>query len=354
MHFRINKSFMLFIVGIICGVMLILLVQRQPASNKMQIITSHSSNPELAAKIYGEEITTIELVKDEYVQFFELEKRLYNFKLAKLKLMALEKMLSSAAKKEGMTAEEFVQKKILQGGVVISESEIVKFSNEKGIPSAQLKDVNTYKRIQDYLKVQKREEQIKIYLARLTKDNPVEKFFNKPKLAVTLDDQGAKAFGKDNAIIKIIEFSDFQCPACKQSTNVLMELKKKYHKNIQIIYRYFPSSGDPVTQLSSEATLCAHEQGPDEFWNFRNSLLSLSGTLKLSELENQAKKVRLDVTRWKACMDSQKFATQMQKDVQYGQKIGIRTSPAYFINNQPVSAPLNLTEASELIEEDLI
>jgi protein-disulfide isomerase len=346
-----NKWFLLLSLLAISIVIAVFLTLRN-RSDTMKVRYTLPSKSGVIGKVLGEEITLAELVGNEHIQYYELQKKLYDFKISSLRRLTEEKIISAEAKKLGMSGEEFIQQKILSE-LKITESEVDEFIKEKNIPKDQISDPNMRRRIKEFVLVQKREAAIKKFVANVTKKSPLEISIPRPKLEINIDTAQSPSIGSANAPIVIVEFSDLQCNDCKTSLEVIKELQDKYGKKIQLFSRFFPGSGDPSIQLASMASFCANEQAPEFLTKFRNALSEIPGKLPQAELLAIGKKINLNESQFKICLESKKFFSLLQRDVQYGQHIGIRSAPAYFINNEPVKAPLDLKLTEELIEEIL-
>jgi protein-disulfide isomerase len=148
---------------------------------------------------------------------------------------------------------------------------------------------------------------------------------------VTADDH---ILGNPNAPIKIVEYSDTECPFCKQFHSTLKEIMKLYAKDGKVawVYRHFP-----IDQLHSkarkeaEATECANELGGSQkFWEFIDLVYSTTesnNSLDPAELPKIAKKVGLDVTAFNTCLSSGKYAAKVEADYQDAVKAGGRGTP---------------------------
>lgn len=93
---------------------------------------------------------------------------------------------------------------------------------------------------------------------------------------VTVNDGHLPVLGKKDAKVTIVEFSDFQCPFCKQFfSETLPQLKKEYIDTgkVKLFYRQFPlTSIHPNAQIAAEAAECANEQG--KFWEYHDILFT--------------------------------------------------------------------------------
>jgi protein-disulfide isomerase len=159
----------------------------------------------------------------------------------------------------------------------------------------------------------------------------------------------APALGPKTALVTIIEYGDFGCPSCwywyKQG--VLNELRTKYGDQIRFVWRDFP-----VITLRSpdaaEAGQCAHEQG--KFWEFHDLIYEHNGAIEASDLKADAAEIGLDMAKFDDCITSLRFRARVNAEQQEGFDLGLRGTPAFLINNQPLIGPQNLSVFSSLID----
>jgi protein-disulfide isomerase len=349
---KLTKHLTLGISVVSIAIVVACTANSQAAKAKPNFVTKEAPRPGVVAKIAGEEITEEQLIGEDKLDFFELEKRNYELRMDKLNKLVQERLIGAEAKKANMPTEEYINKKIVGGDTKISEKDFNAFVKEKHIPESQL-NPQIKERIESYLKSQKRDEAIKGYLAKLTKSNPVEVYFTKPKMAVNVELGSAPTFGGDNAKVTIVEFSDFQCPFCSRAAETVNQLKKKYGNKIKLGFRHFPLPNHPQARPASEASMCIHSIKADKFWPYHDLLFKNQDKLDAANLEKYAKDVGVDVAKWKECFDGKKFAAVVQQDSEYGEKIGVRSTPTFFINGQIVSGALPIENFSEIIDEEL-
>ncbi len=170
--------------------------------------------------------------------------------------------------------------------------------------------------------------------------------------------------GKKDAPLTIIEWSDYQCPFCRRFwTDTLPLLKKEYIDTgkVRFVYRDFPLSFHPAAQPSAEAANCAREQGGDEkYFEYHDKIFSEeqklgSGTVQfgVAELKKWAKEIGLDSGKFDSCLDSGKYASEVQADFAAGQAVGIRGTPGFVVGNQPVSGAQPFSAFKAVIDAQL-
>lgn len=312
-----------------------------------------ATKPGIAAKVGDQEITEEELVGDEQLTYVDIKTKEYEFKMDRLNKVLVDKLIGAKAKKEGMSLDDYINKKITKGDIKISDGEYKKFVSEKKIPEAQitpqLKD-----RIMAYMKEQKKGQLIDKEVASLSKSQSIEVYFKKPKLNMKFDLAGAPVWGDDKAKVTVVEFSDFQCPYCSKGADVIAELKKKYGKGkVKIAFKHFPLPNHPEAKPASEASMCVNEQNPDKFWKFHDIVFKKQQNLTPADLETYAKEAGADVAQFKQCVESKKYASKIEEDLKYGERIGIRSTPTFFVNGQMIMGAQDVAKFAELIDAEL-
>src|SRR3989344_8457727 len=146
--------------------------------------------------------------------------------------------------------------------------------------------------------------------------------------------------GNPDASIKLVEYSDTECPFCKRFHATMQRIISEYGESGKVawVYRHFP-----IDQLHSkarkeaEATECANELGgPTKFWEYTNMVYEITNSnnsLDPAELPIIAKSVGLDVKTFNDCLSSGKYADKIEASYQDAVKAGGRGTP----NSIPVS-----------------
>lgn len=140
--------------------------------------------------------------------------------------------------------------------------------------------------------------------------------------------------GNPDAPVKIVEYSDTECPFCKRFHDTMKQVMDEYGKDGKVawVYRQFP-----LTQLHSkatkeaEATECANELGgPDKFWAYIDRLFTVTPSndgLDPAELPKIAQYVGLDVAKFNTCLNSGKYVKHIQDDTQNASATGGSGTP---------------------------
>lgn len=140
--------------------------------------------------------------------------------------------------------------------------------------------------------------------------------------------------GNPNAKVKLIEFSDPECPFCKRHHDTMNKIIEEYGKNGQVawIYRHFPLDLiHSKARKESEALECANEQGGNvKFWEYLNEIFAVTPSnngLNLNELPNIAREIGLDTEKFNQCLNSGKYAKRVADDLADGTNSGASGTP---------------------------
>jgi protein-disulfide isomerase len=172
-----------------------------------------------------------------------------------------------------------------------------------------------------------------------------------PGPAKKVDVGNAPVRGPKNAPITVVLFSDFQCPFCSRVEPALVELEKAYPGKVRIAWKNFPLSFHNNAKPAAEAALAANEQG--KFWQMHEILFKNQQALSAADLEKYAKEIGLDMGKYKAAMDSHKFAAWVDNDMKQGASLGVEGTPAAFVNGQLVSGAQPVDAFKKIVDAEL-
>ncbi len=168
---------------------------------------------------------------------------------------------------------------------------------------------------------------------------------------VSTDDD--PALGPATAPVTIIEFSDYQCPYCRQwAEQVEGELIKTYGDKIRIVYRDFPLTQiHPEALPAAEAADCAGEQG--KYWEYHDALFKQSKGLGQEAYLAYAKELGLNIDQFQQCIQEHRYRDEVQADAQYAAQLGVRSTPTFFINGIPVVGAQPFSVFKQIIDQEL-
>lgn len=156
---------------------------------------------------------------------------------------------------------------------------------------------------------------------------------------------GGHSKGQADALVTMIEFSDFECGHCGNAYRSLKEVLPRYQKDVQIRFHHFPldpacnpAVTHPMHQfacLAAMAAECAAAQG--RFWEYHDLLFEHQSKLDRDSLIEYAQRVGLDRTTFLACLDSDAPHEAIARDVAEGMRLGIEATPTFFLNGRTLT-----------------
>jgi protein-disulfide isomerase len=138
--------------------------------------------------------------------------------------------------------------------------------------------------------------------------------------------------GPAKAPITIIEFSEFQCPFCSRALPTLKQVEDTYKNKVRIAFKHLPLPFHNNAQIAAEASMAAHEQG--KFWEYHDKLFANQQQLDRPSLERYAQELGLNMTKFKAALDSGKFKKKVEDDARIANSVGATGTPTFFINGK--------------------
>lgn len=140
--------------------------------------------------------------------------------------------------------------------------------------------------------------------------------------------------GDENAPVTMIEYSDYECPACRNSYNMVEEIISEYQGQIKLVHRHFPLPFNKDAQGASIASECAGEQG--KFWEMHEKLNTGKEGLKEKTLKSYAKEVGIDEEKFSECFAGNGYLDKINKQKEQGEKDEVNGTPTFFINGKQV------------------
>jgi len=309
-------------------------------------------NRRVVAKIAGEEITEEQLIGDDR-ELRDLAKRTYKYRIDKLRRMYAERILTVEAKKVGLSLDDFIDQRVLGGKEPpVTDEEFRRFLLDRRIPEGQVDDP-TRQRILEFMRPIKRLDLAFLAAVKAGKDVRSEVYFSRPKYVVSVDPGAGPSVGPKEAKVTIVEFADFQCPFCARATETLSEVRRKYGAKVRIVFRQYPLPSHPSARLASEASLCVNEQGVDRFWIFHDLLFENQDKLDKASVVGFAADAGVDPVKFSECLRLGGYSDAVQRDIQYGDSIGVSSTPTFFINGEIIDGAQPFEVFTVIVDEAL-
>lgn len=159
--------------------------------------------------------------------------------------------------------------------------------------------------------------------------------------------------GASSSTVSLVEYSDFQCPACGYYYPVVEEVLKENKDNIAFTYRHFPLPQHKNALAAAYAGEAAGTQG--KFWEMHELLFKhqndwSESTTAESIFEGYAKELNLDIAKFKIDRDSQETKDKVAHDRATGLKSGVNSTPSFYLNGKKIPNPNSPDEFKALIK----
>ena len=141
--------------------------------------------------------------------------------------------------------------------------------------------------------------------------------------------------GSKSAPVTLVEFSDFQCPFCAQTTPLIDEVLKAYPKEVRFVYLQFPLEQiHPNALNAAKAAIAARNQG--KFWEMHDELFKIAKDLSMPEIRRKAEVVGLDLKKFDADMTAPETEKAVRDELALGRTADVGGTPTLFINGKRV------------------
>lgn len=157
--------------------------------------------------------------------------------------------------------------------------------------------------------------------------------------------------GYEKAPLTLVEYSDFQCPACRSQHSAIQSAWKDIRRHVKIVYRHYP-----LVRIHKNATLAAHYAEAagqqDKFWEMHDALFAKQSVWSeiadpTPQFDEYAKKLKLDMDKLKADLESEAVKDKVKADIASGKSAGVRSTPTLFLDGELLS---NVRDRQSLID----
>ena len=157
--------------------------------------------------------------------------------------------------------------------------------------------------------------------------------------------------GNADAIVTIVEFSDFECPFCSRVNPTIDQIMKTYPTEVRVVFAQMPLPFHKNAPLAGQASLAANAQG--KFWAYHDKLFANQKALTRPDLDRYAQELELNMAQFKADLDSGKFKAAVDAQTASAQSMGIRGTPNFLINGVPLTGAQPFPKFKAVIDAQL-
>ncbi len=170
----------------------------------------------------------------------------------------------------------------------------------------------------------------------------IQKLFKDPKTLIA----SSPTIGSASNKILLVEFSDFQCPYCSKSNEILKQFMAKHKDKVTLVFKNFPlTQAHPEALPAARAAWAAQQQG--KFWEYRDELFANQAKLSNNFYLDTAKKFNLNLAKFQS--DYGIADTAILNDFKLGRTVDVQGAPALILNGMPVENPGSIAELEQLL-----
>jgi len=308
------------------------------------------ASSETAAIIDGQTVTIGEL--DDFVReqlFNEATSERNPANLYEVRSRALTGMidklaLENAASAADLAPDQYIEHQIEVRGDV-SEEEISLFYDDN-IDRMGGKDLEA---MTDPIRAYLTEQRVGAILIELREQTDAEILLEPARVEV----EAIGPFkGPDDAVVTIIEFSDFQCPYCQRVVPTIDQIVAKYPTQVRFVFRNLPLDRiHSRARAAAEAAACADKQG--DFWGYHDLIFATPKALTDEDLERYATELGLESAAFSQCVQNRETRSIVDADVAAAESLQISGTPSFLVNGIPMHGAQGLENFSEIIDAEI-
>lgn len=174
-----------------------------------------------------------------------------------------------------------------------------------------------------------------------------------------LKPEGRPSFGTPGASVVISEFSDFECPYCREEAKLIRDnLLKTYPKDVRLYFYDFPLEQiHPWAKAAAMAGRSIFKQSASAWWDYHDWIFDKQADITADNLKAKvlefAKAKGLDVEQLSKSMDSRETEAEVNGTVQLGQSLAVNQTPTLFINGRRVAGASSWNDLKFVIDYEI-
>lgn len=164
------------------------------------------------------------------------------------------------------------------------------------------------------------------------------------------------SIGSSSAKVTIVEFADFQCPACGAAFPVVKQIVEEYKDDVSYVFRHFPLPGHKNARAGAQAAEAAGKQG--RFFEMHDLLFInqsewSEGNDAEQIFEGYAESLALDMEQFRTDRDAAATNTAIQDDQDDALQLGVNSTPTFYIDGEKNSGVISYDRFKELLDAKL-
>jgi protein-disulfide isomerase len=342
--------------GPLLGVLLFSMGFALPVCAQSPAATTTSPTGDVVVATVGDRTIRMSDVEQYWQQqdpasFARMRQQVYEVNRRVLEDLIGETLLQNEAKKRNVTVDQLVATESPKRSQPVTEDQIKELYEQSREKTQGMSLEALRPAIVSYLEQQRPAEARRRYIDELRKaSKDVAIKLDVPRTAIKVLPTDPVTGGA-SARVEIVEFSDFQCPYCRQVAPVLKQIMAKYGDRVKLVWKDFPLPSHPDARPAAEAAQCANDQG--KFWAYHDKLFENQNDMSVTNLKEWAAQMGMDATKFNACFDKGTHRQLVQQDQEEGSRHGVSSTPSVFINGRALIGAASVETYGAIIEEEL-
>jgi predicted DsbA family dithiol-disulfide isomerase len=301
------------------------------------------------AKVNGHKITQRDVDETVLNQILTLQQQIYAIRKIALDNLISRRIMESEALSKKVSIDQLKQE-WMSGPVAVSHSQVEELYQQNASAFALMSPDEAKEKLRLDLEGQTRLKKYREALAKLRNSSKIDLFLEEPRLPPVARRNRAASNGPENARVVITEFSDFQCPYCREVQPALKRVLSEYPNDVRLDFKHMPLEIHPFAFASAQAALCGGEQGV--FWQFHDALFE-SERLSSEIFSKLANEMNLESNRFQVCLTSPETRAAVLADLEEARRLGINGTPSFIVNGKQLRGAVSFEVLKASIEREL-
>jgi protein-disulfide isomerase len=322
----------LFLVGVTGGMAA---DRAKPAANTVAVVA-------------GTPVTQEELDQAVGNRLIRLRTEEYNLRRAALEEVIADRLMALEAKRRGVTTEELARTEIDAKVTLPAPGDLETLYEGMKDRFGGMSKEDALVQMAEGMRRQKTVQRRTEFINSLRGLNGVKVLMEAPRTTVAAV---GRMRGNEQAPITIVEFSDFECNFCSRASATLKRVESTYGDKVRVVFRDYPLPIHRGATRAAEAAQCAGDQG--KFWEMHDRLFAKGGAIAETDLRKFANEAGVDGVAFEQCLSSGKHTATWKASQEEGARLGVASTPTFFINGRMISGAMPYETFAKVIDEEL-
>jgi protein-disulfide isomerase len=310
-------------------------------------ITKAQERNVVVAVVNGQSITQEQVDEAAISQIFPLQQQIFAIRRTTLENLIIRRVWENEAARRKVTVED-LKRQVMSGLIEVTNAQVEELYQANQAVFALMSPDEAREKLRLDLEGQGRLKKYREAITRLRAAARIEVLLDEPRLP-SFNSIGPESIGPANAKVVLTEYSDFQCPYCREVQSTVKQILRAYRNDVKLTFKHLPLEIHPLAFRSAQAAFCAGKQ--NFFWKFHDALFQAE--LSAEVLTKLAQDLGLDVAQYEKCVASAESRAAVLNSLAEAQQLGINSTPTFLINGKLMRGALSFTELKGAIEREL-